>query len=169
MAFRRVTLQGAENADFTGWRASSERSSNMLCFFFGRQRMRLGRFCTTTAKIIIPYPPGFVKAGFCRRAGDVMRNRLYRADKAGSRGKEQSPCRNCPEAVYSKGFGVPEVIRTPDLSLRSMACCFVRFSSNNFLSHEIRACVMMYMTKMTQNTQNTALLRVFRGVQLANS
>ena len=50
-----------------------------------------------------------------------MRNRLYRADKAGSRGKEKSPCRNCPEAVYSKGFGVPEVIRTPDLPLRSMA------------------------------------------------
>lgn len=47
-----------------------------------------------------------------------MRNRLYIADKAGSRGKEQSPCRNCPEAVYSKGFGVPEVIRTPDLPLR---------------------------------------------------
>ena len=47
-----------------------------------------------------------------------MRNRLYRADKAGSRGKEKSPCRNCPEAVYSKGFGVPEVIRTPDLPLR---------------------------------------------------
>ena len=76
---------------------------------------------------------------------------------------------NHQKTAYGKGFGVPEVIRTPDLSLRSMACCFVRFSSNNFLSHEIRACVMMYMTKMTQNTQNTALLWVFRGVQLANS
>lgn len=73
-----------------------------------------------------------------------------------------------PDQV-GEGFGVPEPIRTADLPLRSMACRFVRCSSNNFLSHEIRACVMMYMTKMTQNTQNTALLRVFRGVQLANS
>ena len=85
-------------------------------------------------------------------------------------------CPHAPENEFSamrKGawrrIGVSEVIRTPDLPLRSMACCFVRFSSNNFLSHEIRACVMMYMTKMTQNTQNTAILWVFRGVQLANS
>lgn len=55
---------------------------------------------------------------------------------------------NHQEMIYGKRIGVSEVIRTPDLPLRSMVCCFVWFSSNNFLS-EIRACVMMYMTKMT--------------------
>lgn len=41
MDFRRGTLQSAENADRIGRRANIGRSSNMLCFLFGRQGIRL--------------------------------------------------------------------------------------------------------------------------------